>query len=85
MLRWVFIAAPAFSGESGDYSLIAAHGLLLAVAAPTEEHRLNSCGARAQVPRGMWGLPSPGIEPVSPALADGFSTSGLKGKSSIVI
>ena len=39
------------------------------------EHRLISCGAQAQLLRGMWDLPGPGIEPVSPALADGFLTT----------
>ena len=51
-------------------------------------HRLSSCGSRAlecglgshgtwtQLPCGMWDLPRPGIEPVSPALAGGFLTTG---------
>ena len=29
----------------------------------------------------MWDLPAPGIKPVSPALAGGFSTTGRAGKS----
>ena len=29
---------------------------------------LRSHGPRAQFPHGMWGLPKPGIEPMSPAL-----------------
>ena len=29
----------------------------------------------------MWNLPGPGIEPVSPALAGRFSTTGPPGKS----
>ena len=28
----------------------------------------------------MWDLPGPGLEPVSPALADGFSTTAPPGK-----
>ena len=32
-------------------------------------HRFNSCGAQAQLPRGMWDLSRPGIKPVSPAVA----------------
>ena len=36
---------------------------------PLIEHRLNSCGTQALLLRGMWDLPGPGIEPVSPALA----------------
>ena len=39
------------------------------------EHRLSSCGARAQLLHGMWDLPRSGIEPVSPALADSLPLS----------
>ena len=39
---------------------------------PALEPRLSSCGSRAQLLRGIWRLPRPGIEPVSPALAGGF-------------
>ena len=39
------------------------------------ERRLSSCGAWAQVLRGMWDLPGPGPEPVSPALASRFLTT----------
>ena len=49
------------------------------------ERRLSSCGARAQLLRGMWDLPGPGIEPVSPALAGGFSTAAPPGKSRLLI
>ena len=45
------------------------------------EHRLSSCGAQAQLLLGMWDLPRPGIEPVSPALAGGFLTTVPPGKS----
>ena len=38
------------------------------------ENRLNKCGTWAQLLRGMWDLPRPGIEPVSPALAGRFFT-----------
>ena len=44
-------------------------------------HRLSSCGARAQLLHGMWDLPRPGIEPVSPALAGRFLTTLPPGKS----
>ena len=38
-------------------------------------------GAGAQLPRcGMWDLPRPGIEPVSPALTDEFFTTEPPGK-----
>ena len=49
------------------------------------EHRLSSCGARAQLLRGMWDLPRPGIEPVSPALAGGFLTIAPPGKPTCVL
>ena len=42
--------------------------------------RLSSCGARAQLLRGMWDLPGPGLETVSPAPAGGFSTTAPPGK-----
>ena len=44
------------------------------------ECRLSSCGARAQLLRGMWDLPGPGLEPVFPALAGGFLTTAPPGK-----
>ena len=40
----------------------------------------SSCGAQAQLLRGMWDLPRPGLEPVSPALAGGFLTTAPPGK-----
>ena len=45
------------------------------------EHRRSSCGARAQLLRGMWDPPGPGLEPVSPALAGRFLTTVPPGKS----
>ena len=45
------------------------------------ERRLSSCGAQASLLRGMWNLPGPGLEPVSPALAGGFLTTAPPGKS----
>ena len=44
------------------------------------ECRLSSCGARAQLLRGMWDLPGPGLEPMSPALAGGFLPTAPPGK-----
>ena len=40
----------------------------------------SSCGARALLLCGMWELPGPGLEPVSPALAGGFLTTAPPGK-----
>ena len=45
------------------------------------ECRLSSCGAWAQLLHGMWDLPGPGLEPVSPALAGRFPTTVPPGKS----
>ena len=53
-------------------SLVAEHRL--------QTRRLSNCGSRAQLLRGMWDLPRPGLEPVSPALAGGFSTTAPPGK-----
>ena len=47
------------------------------------EHRLGSCGTRAQLLHGMWDLPGPGLEPVSPTLAGGFLTTVPPGQSPI--
>ena len=44
-----------------------------------------SRGVQASLPHGMWGLPSPGIESVSPTLASRFLTTGPQGKSNNVI
>ena len=53
-------------------SLVAEHRL--------QTRRLSSCGARAQLLRGTWDLPRPGLEPVSPALAGKLSTTAPPGK-----
>ena len=64
--------ARAFSscGERGPL-FIAVRGPLTVAASLVAEHRLqtrrlSSCGSRAQPLRGMWDLPRPGPEPVSP-------------------
>ena len=78
--------ARAFSscGKRGPL-FIAVRGPLTIVASLVAEHRLqthrlSSCGARAQLLRGIWDLPRPGLEPVSPALAGGLSTTVPPGK-----
>ena len=52
----------------------AAHGLR-SFCSRAREHRLSICGTQAALLRGMWYLPRPRTEPVSPALAGRFSTS----------
>ena len=78
--------ARAFSscGERGPL-FIAVRGPLTIAASLVAElrlqmRRLSSCGSRAQLLRGMWDLPRPGLEPVSPALAGRFSTTAPPGK-----
>ena len=43
---------------------------------------LSSCGSQAQMFPGMWVLPKPGTEPVTPALLGRFLTTGPPGKPS---
>ena len=78
--------ARAFSscGKRGPL-FIAVRGRLTLAASLVAEHRLqmrrlSNCGSRAQLLRGMWVPPRPGLEPVSPALAGRFSTTAPPGK-----
>ena len=48
------------------------------------ERRLSSCGAWAQSLCGMWDLPRPGLESVSPALAGRFLTTAPPGKTRVI-
>ena len=60
-------------------SVVVAHGLS-SCGSWALERWLSSCGAQAYLLRGMWDLPGPGLEPVSPALAGRFSTTAPPGK-----
>ena len=78
--------ARAFSscGKWGPL-FITVRGPLTIAASLVVEHRLqtrrlSSCGSRAQLLHGMWDLPRPGLEPTSPALASGLSTTAPPGK-----
>ena len=78
--------ARAFSscGKWGPL-FIAVRGPPTITASPVVEHRLqtrrlSNCGSRAQLPRGMWDPPRPGLEPASPALAGRLSTTAPPGK-----
>ena len=78
--------ARAFSscGKRGPL-FITVRGPLIIAASLVAEHRLqtrrlSSCGSWAQSLRGMWDLPRPGLEPVSPALAGRLSTTAPPGK-----
>ena len=80
------VRARAFSSCGKWWPLfIAVRGPFTIAAPPLEGHRLqtrrlSSCGSRAQLLRGMWDPPRPGLEPVSSALAGGFSTTAPPGK-----
>ena len=50
------------------------------VARGLPEQRLTRCGTQAYLLCDMWDPPGPGIEPMSPALAGGFSTTAPPGK-----
>ena len=82
--------ARAFSSCSKRGPLfIAVRGPLTIVASLVAEHRLqtrrlSNCGSRAQLLRGMWDLPRPGLEPVSPALTGRLSTTAPPGKPLLV-
>ena len=78
--------ARAFSscGKRGPL-LIAVCGPLTVAASLVVEHRLqtrrlSNCGSQAQLLRGMWDPPRPGLEPVSPALAGRLPTTVPPGK-----
>ena len=78
--------ARAFS-SCGEWRplFIVVHGPLTVAASLVAEHklqtrRLSSCGSRAQLLRGMWDLPRPRLEPMSPSLAGRFSTTVPPGK-----
>ena len=69
---------------------IAVRGPLIIAASLVAEHRLqtrrlSSCGTRAQLLRGMWDPPRPGLKPVSPPLAGRLSTTAPLGKPSFLI
>ena len=84
-LRWLLLFQSTGSRHAGFSScgtwasVVAARGLS-SCGSQTLERRLSSCGARASLRRGMWDLPGPGLEPVSPALAGGFLTTVPPGK-----
>ena len=82
-LRFCARALPS-CGKWGPL-FIAVRGPLTIAASLVAEHRLqtrrlSNCGSQAQPLHGMWDLPRPGLEPVSPALAGRFSTTAPPGK-----
>ena len=78
---WVFDAqSHPNNPELSAFGLLVAWGLS-SCGSWALECRLSSCGAWACLLRGMWDLPGPGLEPVSPALAGGLLTTAPPGKS----
>ena len=78
--------ARAFSGcgKRGPLLIVVRGPLTIAASLVTEHRlqtrRLSNCGSRAQLLRGMWDLPRPGLKPMSPALAGRLSTTAPPGK-----
>ena len=85
VLGLCFCVRACSSCGKGGPLFIAVRGPLTIVASLVAEHRLQTrrlrnCGSWAQLLHGMWDLPRPGLEPMSPALAGRFSTTALPGK-----
>ena len=85
-LRWLLLLQSTGSRHMGfsscgtRASVVVAHGLS-SCGSRALECRLSSCGPGAQLLRGIWDIPGPGLEPVSPALTGGFLTTAPPGKS----
>ena len=85
---WVFVSLQGLSlvvasrGHSSSQcaGLSLSRPLLLQSTGSRRTH--SNCGSRAQLFRGMWDLPRPGLEPMSPALAGRLSTTAPPGKPS---
>ena len=85
-----FCARAFSSGGKRGPLFITVCGPLTITASLVVEHRLqtrklSNCGSQAQLLRGMWDLPRPGLEPVSPALAGRFSTTAPPGKPLLLL
>ena len=83
--------ARAFSscGKWGPL-FIAVRGPLTIAASLVAEHRLqtrrlSNCGPRAQLLRGTWDPPRPGLEPASSALSGRLSTTEPPGKPCLFV
>ena len=90
-LCWVFVSVRGLFSSCGKRGplFITVRGPLTLEASLVAEHRLqtrrlSSCGSQAQLLRGMWDLPRPGLEPMSPALAGRLSTTAPPGKPSVI-
>ena len=72
---------PLFIAVRGPLTIVAS----LVAEHRVQTHRLSNCGSRAQLLHGMWDLPRPGPEPVSPALAGRLSTTAPPGKPHFLV
>ena len=85
-LCWVFVSVRGLSlvVASGGHSSSRCAGLSLSRPLVAEHRlqtrRLSNCGSRAELLRGMWDPPRPGLEPASPASAGRLSTTAPPGK-----
>ena len=84
-LQWLLLLQSRGSRHAGFSSCsrrapVVVAGGLSSFGSQALERRLSSCGAGAELLRGMRDLPGPGLEPVSPALAGGFLTTAPPGK-----
>ena len=68
------------TGSRHGASVVVARGLS-SCGSEALERRLSSCGTWAYLLFGMWDLPQPGLEPMSPALAGEFLSTVPPGKS----
>ena len=90
-LCWVFVSVRGLSpvAASGGHSSSRCAGLSpsqpLVAEHRLQTRRLSSCGSRTQSLRGMWDLPGPGLEPVSPASAGRLPTNAPPGKPRLVL
>ena len=87
-LCWGFVAALGLSlaVASRGYSSLRCVGFslrwpLLLQSTGSRRVGFRSCGPQTKVPCSTWDLPRPGMEPMSPASAGGFLTTGPPGKS----
>ena len=84
-LRWTGAALDAVDrGCSGGRAGFSLRWLLFWGAEALECAGFSSCSLRAHLPYGMRDLPGPRMEPMSPALVDGFLTTGPPRKPQLV-
>jgi len=82
-LCWVFAALLGLFCICGKLGLlfVGVHVFSLLWILSLQSMGSSSCGTWAWLPSGKWSHPGPGIKPMSSALAGGFATTGLSGKS----